>query len=145
MNARLPNPSHKASNRRRRASVLAAALVCLVVVMAILGQMLLTVALAGRQLHVERNRRQCELLLEAGIARAVHRRTQDAEYSGETWTIPSEDMLGLGDGQVTIEFTEEEDRPALRVVAEYPAGSEQSVCRSQTLTLPSPTSTTAEE
>ncbi len=135
------------TRRRRRAAVLAATLVCVLVVMAMLGHMLLAVVQSGRQLHVERNRRQCDLLLQAGVSRATLRRAQDADYRGETWSLPSAEILGSGDGQVTIEFSPgENSQPArLHVIAEYPTGSERSVRRSRTVSLETQASPSAEE
>ena len=134
-------PHHRQPIRRRsrhqRGVVLIAALVCLLIVMAMLGQMLLGVMRSGRQLHRERDRRQCELLLQAGIERAVYRSAADGAYAGETWRIEAGELLGQGAGEVTIERTANENESAVRllVTAEYPTGSEHSVRRSHRLSL----------
>jgi hypothetical protein len=122
----------------RRAAVLVAALVCMAIVMALLGSMLLAALRSSRQLHAERDLRQCELLLAAGLDRVAYRLAKDTDYRGETWTLPAGAIVAVGDGQVTIEVAEatQQQAPQLRVVAEYPTGSETSVRRSRTILLP---------
>jgi hypothetical protein len=133
--------------QRRRGAVLVMALVCLLIVMAMLGSLLLAVVHSGRQLHVERDRRQCELLLQAGLDRAAVRLARDREYSGETWDIPASELPNQGAGQVTIELSTDENPSARRllVAAEYPTGSERSVRRSLTVRLSNEPSSPAQE
>jgi type II secretory pathway component PulK len=122
---------------QRRGAVLAVALVCLLVVVTILSGMLRNAVRARRQLHAERDLRQTQLLLEAGLDRAAAALRRSPEYRGETWNIPAKEILGQGDGQVVIE-TVAADAAAgrqVRVSAEYPAGSEVSVRRSRTFTV----------
>lgn len=109
-------------------------MVCLLVVVSILSGMLRNAVSARRQLHAERDRRQTELLLEAGLDRAAAALRRSAEYDGETWDIPAKEILGRGDGQVVIEMVAGEAAGGrqIRVAAEYPAGSEVSVRRTRT-------------
>lgn len=130
---------------RRQGAVLIFALVALLIVMALLGTMLLTVVQTRRQLRVERDARQCELLLRAGIDRAAFRARREADYRGETWAVPAE-ALHSGEGRVTIAFSEHPDSAArqLEIVADYPFGSELSVRRSFRGLLTSRTTTPEE-
>lgn len=130
----------KAALRRPKGTVLIAALVCLVIVMAVIGSMLTGTLRARRQLHVERNRRQAELLLQAGLERARFKAAKDDAYRGETWQLPAEQVLGSGEGVVTISSSREADDQPRRylVAAEYPAGSPLSIRRSHTFTLKTP-------
>jgi hypothetical protein len=117
---------------------LVVALVCLVIVTALIGNMLVGAMRAGRQMRVERERRQCELLLQAGIDRAAGQWAAADSYRGEVWNVSSDEIGGSGAGQVTIEVERPaEGPPQIRVLAEYPVGSEQSIRRSQSLQLPS--------
>jgi hypothetical protein len=127
--------------RQRRGVVLVAALVCLLVVMALLGNLLLGTLRTSRRLHAERDLRQCELLLQAGMDRAAFRLAKEADYRGETWTLPAAAIAGTGDGQVTVEVTREVDsKPRqLSIVAEYPVGGERSIRRSRTILIRSQT------
>jgi hypothetical protein len=132
--------------RRRRGAVLMAALVCLLIVMAMLNAMLQGALNARRQLHRERDLRQTELLLQAGIERAAFQFAANPAYRGETWELAAEEIAARGAGHVQIEVmptTNGEPRP-FRVVAEYPIGSETSIRRSHTLRLPDQASQTQE-
>jgi type II secretory pathway component PulK len=124
---------------RRRGTVLIVALVCLVVIMALIGGLLRGTLRARRQLHAERDKRQAELLLRAGIDRAAFRLAKEADYHGETWDLPAESIAGKNAGQVTIEATREAAGQVwkLHVVAEYPVGSDLSVRRSRTILVQS--------
>jgi type II secretory pathway pseudopilin PulG len=119
---------------RRRGAMLVVALACLAIVMAIIGVMLQGALRARRQLHVERDLRQVELLLEAGLDRAALQLAGDDDYAGETWQIPASDLLGSGDGEVVIVAARSGDAEPwqVRVAAEYPVGTSASVRRTRT-------------
>lgn len=125
--------------RQRRGSVLVAALVCLLVVMTMLGSMLQGALRARRQLHAERDLRQTELLLQAGVDRAAFRFAGETDYRGETWDLLAESIVGGGEGRVTIEASRnsEEEPWQVRVVSEYPLGGESSIRRSRTFLVQS--------
>ena len=124
--------------RPRRGAVLVAALVCMLVVMMILGSMFQGVMRARRQLHRERDLRQTELLLQAGCDRAAYQLSNADDYHGETWNLPADMVVGAGRGRVTIETTRSGSQPTweVKVVAEYPQGSDTSIRRSRTFQLP---------
>src|SRR4029079_10724341 len=92
-------------SRRRRGTVLIAAIVCLAIIVAMVGSMLAAALAAGRQLRAERDLRQCELLLQAGVDRAAHRLATERDYQGETWTLAADQITGSGDAKVTIEVS----------------------------------------
>jgi hypothetical protein len=104
-----------------------------------IGSMLVAALAASRQLHAERDLRQCELLLDAGLARAVYRLATERTYRGEAWNLSADKITGSGEGKVTIEISSGSDRNTqqIDVVAEYPAGSETSIRRSRTVSIPS--------
>jgi hypothetical protein len=131
---------------QRRGTVLVAALVCLLIVMAMLGSMLQGTLRSRRQMHRHRDLVQCELLLQAGTERAVFQFSQDSDYRGEAWSLPATDIVGSAEGQVTIAASRAaDDKPwQLHVVAEYPLGGETSIRRSRTI-LVSQNSTQAQE
>jgi hypothetical protein len=122
---------------RTQGAILIAALVCLAIVMGLLGSMLASAIRAGRQLHAERDLRQCELLLAAGVTRAELRVAKEPGYRGETWRLPAAEIVARGDGEVTIEVAlDAEQKPRqLSVIAEYPIGGERSIRRSRTVVL----------
>ena len=124
------------SPRERRGTALITALVCLVIVMALLGHMLVGALRISRQLRGERDSRQCELLLWAGLERVAIRAQAAASYTGEVWDVTSSEITGAGDGQVTIQVSHQADMPPrFHVRAEYPIGSDRSIRRSRTVQL----------
>jgi hypothetical protein len=131
-------PLRRPGRLSRRGSVLVAALVCMLVVMMILGIMFQGVVRAHRQLHRERDLRQTELLLQAGCDRAAFQLSNADDYHGETWNLPADMVVGAGRGRVTIETIRSGSPPVweVKVVAEYPQGSETSIRRSRTFQLP---------
>ncbi|HEY2415535.1 MAG TPA: hypothetical protein VGI40_25055 [Pirellulaceae bacterium] len=133
-----PRHPHKCRQRHRQGAILIVALVCLAIVMALIGGMLLCALRSTRQLRSERDLRQCELLLAAGIARATHQFATASDYRGETWQLPAEQVSNNAAGEVTIRLNPDaaSNQPQIEVIAEYPAGSETSVRRSQTIPVP---------
>jgi hypothetical protein len=115
-------------------------MLCLLVVIGLLGSMLQNAVRSRRQLHSERDLRQTQLLLEAGLNRAAGAARRSAEYRGETWNVPAAEILGHGDGRVVIEAASGNDAESrqFKVTAEYPVGSELSVRRSRTFTVGNP-------
>jgi hypothetical protein len=131
---------------RRRGVILFVALVCLLIVMTILGQMLRTSMQAQRQLHPERDLRQTELLLQAGADRAAYRLAKEKNYVGETWHLPADAIIGHAEGQVTIQVSRDSTSKSLHVhvLTEYPLGSALTIRRSRTLQVETPSSQTQE-
>jgi hypothetical protein len=127
------------SGRRRcnSGTVIVAALVSMLIVMSMLGTLLQGSLRARRQLHAERDLRQTELLVEAALDRAGMRLSREADYRGETWKLPSDGIVGRGDGQVVINASREpSDGPwEVKIVVEYPLGSALSIQRSRTFSV----------
>ena len=127
-------------SRGKRGVALITALICLAIVMALIGNMLVGALQISRQMRVERDRRQCELLLQAGLDRAVLRISAAALYQGEVFDLRAADIIQRGDGRVTIEVSREAGAPPqIHVVAEYPVGSDRSIRRSRKVQLKSTT------
>jgi hypothetical protein len=124
-----------ARNRHHRSGLMiVAALVCLLVVTSIVGSMLKGALRARRELHTERDRRQTELLIDAGADRAVARLAAELDFRGDTWEILSTAIVGRGGGRVTTEISLSTDQQfrRVRVVAEYPLGGDFPIRRSRT-------------
>ncbi len=125
------------SYRRPRGAVLVAALVCLLIVTSMVSTMLQGALRARRQLHRERDLRQTEFLLQAGVERAAFRLRNETNYRGETWNLPAELIVGSRPGRVSIETSRDSgEQPwQVKVAAEYPVGRDTSVRRSQTFSF----------
>ena len=123
--------------RHHTGTVIVAALVAVVVALALIGAMLQATLRVQRQLHAERNLRQCELLLQAGVERAAFGLHHEADFRQETWKLEPDSVVGLGAASVTIEASSIADQSAwqVEVVAEYPLGDVRSVRRSCTVQI----------
>lgn len=93
---------------RRTGAVLIAVLACLVITTAIAALTVRQSLEARRQGRVERQLRQTQYLLDAGIRRAAERLRADASYSGETWE-PTAALARFGDVRVEIRITGTDD------------------------------------
>jgi hypothetical protein len=135
------------ANRSRNGLVLIAALVCLLIVTSLTTTMLQGALRARRQLRAERDRRQAELLVEAGADRAAARMAADSTFRGDTWSVPAEAIVGRGAGRVTTEIKQGVDDKSwqIHVVAEYPLDRDFPVRRSLTLALASPSTLSPEQ
>ena len=127
----------KRTQFHRRGLMIIAALVCLLVVTSLVGSMLKNALRARRELHTERDRRQAELLIEAGASRAAARLASSPAFRGDTWELPAADIVGQGGGRVTTEITSKENQATLqlRVAVEYPIDRDFPIRRSQTFNL----------
>lgn len=125
------------SHRRPRGAVLVAALVCLLIVTSMVSTMLQGALRARRQLHRERDLRQTELLLQAGVERAGFRLGSEMDYRGETWELPAESIVGSHPGRVIIVTSGDsvDQSRQVRVAAEYPVGRNTSIRRSRTFSF----------
>ena len=127
------------TRRRRDGLMIVAALVCLLVITSIVCSMLKGTLRARRELHAERDRRQTELLLEAGADRTAARLATELDFRGDTWELPATAILGQGAGRVTTEVsTSADNQPRqVRVIAEYPLGRDLQIRRSRTFPIAS--------
>ena len=108
---------------RRRGAVLVMVLVCAMVALAILVS-LVKLAAAGRRMVDQQSWQvQAVWLAESGLERAAWRLAADADYKGETWTLPA-DQLAAADAavvQIRVEtIPEQPNRRLVRVRADYP-------------------------
>ena len=125
------------SRRSHKGTVLIAALACLLIVTAIVGSMLQNTLRARRQLHTERDRRQTELLLQAGADRVAARLLLESDFRGDVWELPTEAIVGRGAGRVTTQVSRSDDGGPwqVRIIAEYPLGRDFPIQRSQTFKI----------
>lgn len=113
-----------------------AALICVVACLAVatllLAGMLKRTLLTKQQIRTERHLRQAEWLVQAGAERAAFRLANDAEYTGELWSLAADAIVGADPGVVSISASRDStDRASVRVVAEYPSGRIASIRRTR--------------
>jgi hypothetical protein len=124
--------------RRRQASILICVLVCLAVATALVVQTTHSALRARRDMRTERQLRQTELLLEAGVQRAAQRLAANVEYSGETWILSPESIPGssLARIEITVPSLDDGDWPRrVQVVAQLSAGGLNAIQRSYTFPI----------
>jgi hypothetical protein len=123
---------------RRRGFAVVTALVCLLIVVSIMGSMIQGAIRTRRQMHVERDRRQSEMLLVAGATRAMSRLEGNPTFVGDVWQLPADVIVGNGAGRVTCEIspTAGDGSRQLRVIAEYPVDRDFPIRRSQNFEIP---------
>jgi hypothetical protein len=123
--------------RSRNGLVLIAALVCLLVVTSMISSMLKSALIGRRHLRAERDRRQVELLVQAGADRAARILGSEPDFRGDTWNLPAEAIVGSGAARVSAEVSRAADSQNLqvRIVAEYPTDRDFPVRRSHSFQL----------
>lgn len=127
----------------RRGAVLAAALICLLLVMLFTGIVARSMVLRHRTARVDERQIQCFWLAESAVARATARCQRDPSYAGELWTIAiKNDVLPLN-GLVEIKVEPVLDAPGktrITVNARCLDQAQQAVVRRRELILQLPAS-----
>ncbi len=108
---------------RRRGAVLVMVIVCAMVTLAIFIS-IVKLAVAERRMSDQRSWQvQAAWLAESALERAAWRLAADADYTGETWTLPAEEMGGSEAAVVEIRvenITAQPNRRLVRIQANYP-------------------------
>ena len=140
----------KQRRSQRQASVLVCMLVCVSIATALVTTTLQSALRARRELRLQRQLQQTELLLTAGLERAVAQLHSDTAYQGETWELDSKTLLNLPPAHVIIEVTAADGKAGdgeadlsnqpkayqIHVVARLSDGGPRGTQCSDTLTLP---------
>jgi hypothetical protein len=71
----------------RRGALLAAALVCLLIVMLLTGSVARSMAMRQRASQWDERQSQCFWLTESALARGIARLHADENYAGESWRV----------------------------------------------------------
>lgn len=108
---------------RRCGVVLMFALVALIVASTILLAVLKTVAVQHRRIEASMYQEQARWLAESGLEKAALQLSQNADYTGESWTIAADKLDGVHSGLVvvTVEPGESPGRVAIRSQAQFPS------------------------
>jgi hypothetical protein len=128
--------NHRSSSRH--GSVLVCVIVCLSIVMALVTATTQSALRERRQVRVERQLRQADILVEAGAGRAVAKLNQLNSYTGETWSLGAQSLPGFEEARIHIDAPRVDgDQPRLvrvaaelSVVAQLPAELQRPVRRS---------------
>ena len=108
--------------------VIVPVLVCFTLIL-LMASVLLKIGLAQRtQTQGEERRLQAEWLAEAGLERAGAKLAAARDYTGETWTVPAEDLDARDAGLIAIQVEPVPDHPTRRrvtIVADFPRDADQ--------------------
>jgi len=115
--------ARRTAGTARRGVIMVAVIVC-VAVASIIFLSIAKLVVAGRQAaQTETWQLQARWLAESGLERAASRLAADADYSGETWTVPADAIGGSEAGLVEIAVEAVPDEPGRHRVlirADYP-------------------------
>jgi len=94
-----------------------------VVLVAIVGGLLRLLVAEQRQMRRHAHELQSVWLARSGIERAMARLDESADYAGETWNIPADQIGGASAGKVVIHvepFQGQPSRRRVRATADFP-------------------------
>ncbi|HBL47633.1 hypothetical protein [Gimesia sp.] len=115
----------------RKGAVIIIPLVCLILALAVVGELLKQTSLEINQLKKSQFHLQATWLGEAAVQRTVRRLKENMDYSGEVWQISSEEMGGVYPGEVIIEIERNSEQNQstilVRTKASYPADESKRV------------------
>ena len=119
----------QAGHHQRSGSILVAALVCLAIVTLILLSVFRSAISQRRQIRLEQQQVQAELLAESGLERAVARLNSNPNYVGEEWTIDAKQLDTRNPALVKITVARQDKEHQVTVEAVFPRESlRQSRC-----------------
>jgi hypothetical protein len=126
------------SRIQHRGAILAAALVCLLIVMVFAGAVAQSMARRQRGSRWDERQSQCFWLTESAISRGMARSRLDPAYRGETWTVTPGLPGASATGVAEIRVEPIDGGEALRrivVEARWPDDSVERVVRTRELTF----------
>ena len=109
--------------QRSRGMALAAALVCLLVVMLFAGAVVRALTMRHRASHLDLQQLQCLFLIESAVERTKARCAADPNFTGETWTVSLDDrgISRSGITQIRVEpVADEPQRRRVEIEARWP-------------------------
>lgn len=108
----------------RRGSFVLIPMLCLILALAVVGQILQQSQVEAKQLKQQQYLLQASSLGDAAVQRAVRRMIQNTDYDGETWKVEIESMGKVNPGEVVIKVEKNrqmEDSHIITTEASYPA------------------------
>jgi Tfp pilus assembly protein PilX len=126
--------------RRSQGIVLVVLVVVMGVALALFGIWARQIVRAQRRLESRQYRVQAQRLAEAGVRRAIARLAADANFTGESWTVPADQLDSRHAAVVRIEVAPSPFESTLRcqATAEFPAGAVRRATIIESIQLPVP-------
>jgi len=105
------------SRRESRGTVLVCVLVCLLVATTLVTTMTRSALQSRREVRLQHQMRQTELLLDAGVLRAAHQLRASNDYQGESWQ-PASAIERFDNPQIEIQVEAlDADSRRIKVIA----------------------------
>lgn len=114
----------------RRGTIILIPLVCLVLSLAVIGELLKQSSLELKQLKKEQYHLQAIWLADAAAQRAIDKLSTQQDYQGETWALLPEEIGGAFPGEVIINVdrrNRNDEFITIRAQASYPATAAERV------------------
>lgn len=126
------------SEPARRGAILIFAFMALLVVTMLGASLIRTVTLSKQQLQREVLHTQAIWLADSGAARAIARLKAAPDYTGETWSVPADQLTAGRTASVRITVVPQPDHPQQTLItatAEYPHGSPTAIRITKRITV----------
>ena len=125
------------AENRRSGVILVVAMICLFLTSLLLGTLLQMAVAQRRYAKMEAAALQAEWLADSALERAAAALAQNANYTGETWTVPAKDLDGTHSGRVVIALVplKGSRQRELKVIAHYPAEGPQVTKRTRRIRM----------
>jgi type II secretory pathway component PulK len=110
--------------RTRRGTILICVLACLVITSAMIAGTIQTVLRDRREVRLERQLRQTELLCEAGVLRASQKLKMSDDYHGETWAPKlNSELWDTASVEIRVTVADDSSDQRVEVVAKLGSAS----------------------
>lgn len=124
--------------RARRGALMVAVIVVLIIIATLTMAFARKLVSQGKAARVRSHHRQAVWLAESGLERATAQLRLAADFEGETWTIPAEQLHGGGEVVIQIAAAEASSPRRVIATARYPLTAAQPATAVATYTLETP-------
>ncbi|WP_417386908.1 hypothetical protein [Gimesia sp.] len=122
---------HQSGFHDRKGAVVVIPLVCLILALAIIGELLKQTKIELNQLKKSQHHLQATWLADAAVQRTIRKLRDNVSYSGETWLISPQEIGSTFPGEVIIEIDRESKQNQniilIHTKASYPAQASERV------------------
>ncbi|MFK7777762.1 MAG: hypothetical protein QM501_06520 [Gimesia sp.] len=114
----------------RRGTIILLPMICLVLALAIIGELLQQTSMELKQIKKGQHHLQAVWLADAAAQRAAKKLSHQQNYAGETWKLQPAEIGGMLPGEVIIEIERTNQKNnfiTIRTLASYPANTMERV------------------
>lgn len=142
MKNRLTTRSNTRRHAQRRGVVLIVVIVTTSISLVLFGMWAQNIVKEHRRFANQQFRLQATRLAEAGVRRAMTRKSVDPQFEEETWTVPADSLSGPHAATVQIHAVPSDDAKSMRyeATAQFPAGAARRAQITKRIEVPIPPS-----